>query len=227
MPPTDRPLPRFVAEPPHSLEPRGRWREALEERFIAACHSIGEPGRLGEPGPVTWFPERTYAGRTYVPATSETDSGYELFGYVSFTRPEGSDDPVEFTASADYTEETAATNPAWKLDLNDEVIGRWRGPGEATADLTIVWGSPLVPGGVSVTAELGSETVDQCALVQSERFTLVALDAVSGLGDDSYFEVKLWNRKGELLATESLYEEGAEEEEEEEEENDGLQGAEQ
>jgi hypothetical protein len=208
LPLADRPLPRFVAEPPHELEPYGRWRETLDARFLAACETTTGYEQLGQPGPVTWFPERTYAGRTYVPGTADTDTGYELFGYVSFGRSAESAEPGDFEVSADYTSETATRNPDWKLDLNEEVIARWRGQGNAAGELTLVWGTALVPGGAAATAELGGEAVDQCALVQSERFTLVALDAVSGLGDDLYLEVKLWNKRGELLATESLYEEG-------------------
>jgi hypothetical protein len=205
VPPTDRPLPRFVAEPPHELEPYGRWRDVLDERFRSACEAIEEFDRLGDPGPTAWFPERTYGGRTYVAATAPTSSGLELYGYVSFVRDERSGEPAELFVTADFTDETAATNPDWKLDLSEEVIGRWRGPGRAEGELTLVWGSPLVPGGVVSTAELGGETLDQCALVQSDRFTLVALDALTGLGEDMYLEVKLWGRRGELLAVESLY----------------------
>jgi hypothetical protein len=205
MVPTARPIPSFVAEPPHELEPSGRWRHTLEERFFAACAALEEFGSLGEPGDVEWFPSRAYAGRTYVPAAAPTDGGYELFGFVSFVRPaEG--DPGDFTAKVDFTDETADRNPGWKLDLNEEVIAPWRGPGEATGELTLIWGTPLVPGGVAVTAELGDATLDQCALVQSDRFTLVAMDAVRGLGDDLYLEVKLWNRRSEVVAVESLYE---------------------
>jgi hypothetical protein len=205
LPPTARPLPRFVAEPPHELEPYGRWKETLDERFRSACEEIEEFPRLGDVGAITWFPERTYAGRTYVPATAPTGGGVELIGYISFVRDERSGEPSDLEASADFTDETASANPDWKLDLSEEVIGRWRGPGRAEGELTLVWGTPLVPGGVVATAELGGETLDQCALVQSDRFTLLALDAVSGLGDDLYLEVKLWNRRGELLAVESLY----------------------
>ena len=46
MPPTDRPLPRFVAEPPHELEPYGRWADRLVEQFTAAC-GISVLGGLG------------------------------------------------------------------------------------------------------------------------------------------------------------------------------------
>jgi hypothetical protein len=205
MPPTDRPLPRFVAEPPHALAPYGRWQADLAERFVAACESIEGFAELGEPGEVIWYPERTYAGRTYLPASADTAGGYELFGYVSFTRPADSSDASDFVVAADYTVETATGNPDWKLDLNEEVIGRWEGPGKASGDLTLVWGTPLVPGGMIVTAELGAETVDQCALVQSDCFTLVALDGVTGFGSDLYLEVKLWNKNGDLVATETLY----------------------
>jgi len=205
MPPTRRPLPRFVAEPPRDLEPSGRWGQALEERFMTACAGLEGFDSLGKPGDVEWFPERTYAGRAYVPAVVPTGAGCELFGYVSYARPQEGGEPGDFTVQVDFTDETADKNADWKLDLNEEVIAPWRGPGEASGELTLVWGTPLVPGGVAATAELGDDTLDQCALVQSDRFTLVALDAVHGIGDDLYLEVKLWNRAGDLLAVETLY----------------------
>ncbi len=208
MPPTSRPIPRFVAEPPHELEPYGRWRETLEQHFRTACEAIETDEQLGAAGEMIWFPERSHGGRVYIPASCDTAEGYELFGYVSFVRSASSPDPGDFFVQVDYTSETAARNPGWTMDLNDEVIGPWKGPGKAEGDLTLVWGTPLVPGGTVATAELGPDTVDQCALVQSDGFTLIALDAVKGLGDDDYLEVKLWNRNGDLLATESLYEAG-------------------
>jgi hypothetical protein len=62
-------------------------------------------------------------------------------------------------------------------------------------------------GAAAVTAELGGETVDQCGLGQARRFTLVAIDALSGLEpDDLYLEIKLWGRRSEPLAVETLYE---------------------
>jgi hypothetical protein len=145
-----------------------------------------------------WFPDRTYAGRTYVPAVARTTEGFELFGYVSFS--EGANGAGDFAASADFTSELAESNPDWKLDLNDEVIGTWRGELGNTADMTLVWGVPLIPGGVLVTAELANLAVDQCEL-SSERFTL--------LGPDNYradfLEIKLWSKNGDELARESLY----------------------
>ena len=35
--------------------------------------------------------------------------------------------PTEFAARADFTSEVAESNPDWKIDLNDEVIGRGAG----------------------------------------------------------------------------------------------------
>jgi hypothetical protein len=59
---------------------------------------------------------------------------------------------------------------------------------------------PLVAGGHVVTAELADLAVDQCTIVE-ERFTLIAPDNYRG----DYIDVKLWGRRGDLLAAESLY----------------------
>jgi hypothetical protein len=213
VPPTDRPLPRFIAEPPHELEPYGRWGERLADAFLAACAAVDEAPEEATPGEIEWYPERSYGGRTYVPATARAGEGLEFFGYVSFARPEDDESGSEasdFRAVADFTDETADQNPHWEIDLSDEVIGRWRGPRGARGDVTLVWGEPLGAGNAgasAVTADLGGETVDQCGLGQARRFTLVALDAVTGLGPDSlYLEIKLWGRRSEPLAVESLYE---------------------
>jgi hypothetical protein len=166
---------------------------------------------VGEAGEILWYPDRTWHGRTYVPGTSLTTSGYELFGYVRFV-PAGEDgEPSEFSAHVDFTEETAARNPDWQMDLCDEVIGSWRGHWGAAAAMTLVWGHPLVSGGRIATAELADLAVDQCELL-SERFTLIAPD---DYGHD-LLEIKLFGAKGQELARESLYT-GEEEDDEQEE----------
>ena len=202
MPPTERFVTSFAAEPPQDALPYGRWAQTLSELFLEACgNAEAEDGAdPGTPGDIAWFPDRTYGGRTYVPATANTDKGYEFFGYVSFARA-ADGDTVDFVAVADVTDETAAENPDWQLDLSDEVIGSWRGEQGRTADMTLVWGVPIVGGGAIVTAELADLAVDQCELVQDGRFTLIAPDAYRG----DYLDIKLWNGRGELLATESLY----------------------
>jgi hypothetical protein len=207
VPPTDRPLPRFVAEPPHELEPYGRWAERLAETFLATCARIDGAPVVHDAAAIEWHPERTWAGRVYVPATVAAGDGEELFGHVSFARDERGE-PVEFRAVADFTDDTAAQNPDWSIDLSDEVIGAWHGPGEASGEVTLVWGTPLgsiAAGCVAATAELDGELVDQCELGESRRFTLVALDAVKGMGLELYLEIKLWGRDGRELASESLY----------------------
>jgi hypothetical protein len=202
MPPSPRPIPMFAAEPPQEPLPYGRWAEALSGHLLEAAKALEAEEELGDPGEVTWFPDRTWGGRTYVPATVPTSEGYELFGYVSYTREHEGAQAADFAAVLDYTDETAEANPDWSLDLSDQEIGHWRGPAGRRGLLTLVWGVALVPNGAVATCELGPTTTDQCALVD-DRFTLVSLDAYTG----DYVEVRLFGPKGAELASESLYEE--------------------
>jgi hypothetical protein len=152
MPPEQRPIPRFVAEPPHDALPYGRWADQLRGLFLEACREIEGEDDIGEPGDISWFPERTFNGRTYIPATAPTSEGFEVFGYVAFEHGPGGE-PASFLARADYTDETAAANADWKLDLSDEEIDVWRGPRELSANVALVWGVALVPGGALATAD--------------------------------------------------------------------------
>jgi len=202
MPPDQRPIPRFVAEPPHDSFPYGRWSEQLGERFLEACAEIDTEGEeIGRPEQIMWFPDRTFEGRTYIPATAHTDAGFELYGFVSFIRTDDGE-PSEFWTRADYTDETADANPEWKLDLSDDEIGTWRGARNLSASIALVWGVALERGGALATTELGPTTTDQCEVIE-DRFTLVSLDAWTG----DYLEVRLWASTGDELARESLYEE--------------------
>jgi len=214
MPPEERFLPRFVAEPPQEELPYGRWEERLRQEFLAAALRLdGEGTDLGEPGRIVWYPDRSWHGHTYVPATTQTSGGYELFGYVRFLPGRDDGEPSDFVAHVDYTDETAERNPDWKLDLCDEIIGSWRGTSGAVAAMTLVWGRPLMSGGRIVTAELADLAVDQCELVE-ERFTLIAPDDYR----HDLLEIKLFDGKGRELARESLYGDDDEAEEDEEEE---------
>ncbi|MDX6679564.1 MAG: hypothetical protein QOE31_3616 [Solirubrobacteraceae bacterium] len=210
MPVEPHPVCRYVAEPPQEPLPDGRWAATLERHFLGACDALDEEGEdLGEPGDVAFYPDRTWHGRTYVPATALTSTGYELFGYVAF-RPGGADrEPSEFSAVADFTPETAAENPDWQLDLCEEVVGVWRGDDDESADMTLVWGRPLVDGGAVATADLGDLAVDQCALVE-ERFTLLAPDGYRG----DTLSCRLFDAAGTEIASESLYEDDDEDEDE-------------
>jgi hypothetical protein len=200
MGPAERFVISFAAEPPQEALPYGRWADTLAEHFLEACRTLETEGTdLGEAGDIAWFPDRGWSGRTYVPAVARTSTGYELFGFVSFIEGERGG-PADFFARADFTSETAEANPDWKLDLNDEVVGAWRGEQGNVADMTLVWGVPLIAGGALVTAELADLTVDQCAIVD-ERFTLLAPDNYRS----DYLDIKLWDGRGHELAAESLY----------------------
>ena len=207
MAPVERFVPRFVAEPPQEELPHGRWGERLAEGFLDAVRRIEEPpDDLGTPRDVVWYPDRSWQGFTYVPATARTSGGYELFGYVRFPIPAEEEEPGELQSHADFTAETAERNPDWKLDLCEEVIGSWRGQFGAVASMTLVWGRPVVAGGRIATAELADTAVDQCEVVD-ERFTLIAPDDYR----QDLLEIKLFDVKGRELARESLYEDEGDE----------------
>jgi hypothetical protein len=199
MPPEPRVVPRFAAEPPQELLPYGRWAERLREELQRAAADLEDVGEFED---ARFFPDRTWHGRTWVPFTAPTSTGLELFGYVSFRPDYEGGEPTAFRAHADVTDETAAQNPQWKLDLNEETVGLWRGEEGRQATMTLVWGTPLVRGGVVATAELADLAVDQCTLTDG-RFTLLAPDDYRG----DLLVIKLFNDRGEELARESLYDE--------------------
>lgn len=207
MPPNPRPIPRFIADSTQEGIPHGRFAERLTEAFAEACKGIEDlPEGVEVPAEVDWFPERAWGGRIWVPCTVRARAGegvVELFGHVSYTLPEQGE-PADFRAKADFTDVLAEDNPDWKIDLNDDVIGRWRGENGRAGAVTLVWGRPLVRGAVAATAELAMETVDQEA-ISDDRFTLLALDALEAYGDDILMEIKLWSRRAQELASESLY----------------------
>lgn len=207
MTPNPRPIPRFIADTTQEGIPHGRFAERLRETFAATCEAIEDlPQGAEVPAEVDWFPERAWGGRVWVPCSAHTESEegtLELFGHVSYVQPPGGE-PSDFEAKADFTDVLAADNPEWRIDLNDDVIGRWRGENGRGGAVTLVWGRPLVRGAVAATAELDGETVDQEEISQ-DRFTLIALDALEAYGDDVFMEVKLWSRRGLELASESLY----------------------
>jgi hypothetical protein len=207
MAPNPRPVPRFIADSTQEGIPHGRFAERLREAFGKACEEIGDlPEGAELPAEVDWFPERAWGGRVWVPCSAHTKSAegkLELFGHVSYVLPPGGE-PGDFEAKADFTDVLAADNTDWRIDLNDDVIGRWRGENGRAGAVTLVWGRPLVRGAVAATAELDAETIDQEEISQ-DRFTLIALDALEGYGDDAFMEVKLWSRRALELASESLY----------------------
>lgn len=213
-PPLARPFPRFVSDSAQESRPYGRWEERLGESFAAACAELTEEaGTALAVDAARFFPERTWGGRTFVPivgAGLDEVEGVipEFFGHVSFLRDD-KDEPTDMQATADFTDVTAAENPDWEVDLNDDVVGDWRADGGRGGEVTLIWGTPLVRGALAVTAELDGEVLDQAAINEG-RFTLMAVDAVHGFGDDLFLEIKLWNRRLQEIASESLYAEEGE-----------------
>ncbi len=206
MPPDPRPIPRFIADSTQEGIPHGRFAERLEREFLAAWEAVEGRPDIGEGTQLEWYPERAWGARVWVPCTARAKGGegaIELFGHVSYVQEEDGE-PSDFRAAADFTDVLAEDNPGWKIDLNDEVIGRWRGENGRAGAVTLIWGRPLVKGAVAATAELDAETVDQ-ELVSNERFTLLALDALEGYGDEIFVQVKLWSHRAQELASESLY----------------------
>jgi hypothetical protein len=207
MGPNARPIPRFIADSTQEGIPHGRFAERLREELAKAVAAIADlPAGAEVPAEVDWFPERAWGGRVWVPCSARTESEegrLELFGHVSYVQPpEG--EAHDFAAKADFTDILAEDNPDWRIDLNDDVIGRWRGENGRAGSVTLVWGRPLVRGPVAATAVLEAETVDQ-ELISQDRFTLIALDALEGYGDEIFMQVKLWSRRAQELAAESLY----------------------
>jgi hypothetical protein len=206
--PNPRPIPRFIADTSQEGIAGGRFAARLREAFVAAVAEVEDlPAGAAVPEEVDWFPERAWGGRVWVPCSARTESEegtLELFGHVSYVVPAGGADAPDFAATADFTDVLAEDNPDWKIDLNDDVIGRWRGENGRAGAVTLVWGRPLVRGAVAATAELDDETVDQEEIVGG-LFTLVALDALEAYGDDVFMQVKLWTRRALELAAESLY----------------------
>ena len=197
MPPAPQPIPANIAEPAQEPAPSGRWADRLRAEFLAAAQDLEQ---IGDPGDLAFYPDRTWHGYTYIPVTTSTANNYQLYGYVRFVAGTDGRDQSDFSAYADFTDETAERNPQWQMDLCDEVVGGWRGPDGAVASITLVWGQALIEGGATATAELGETTADQCALVE-DRFTLLAADDFAG----ALLEVRLFDEAGDEIARESLY----------------------
>ena len=98
MPPVERFVCRFAAEPPQEALPHGAWAQTLQAEFLSACLRIDSEGQdLGEARELRYFPDRTWNGRTYVPMTARTTTELELFGFVSFVPPDADEHGSEAT----------------------------------------------------------------------------------------------------------------------------------
>src|SRR3712207_3096368 len=131
MPPVERFICRFAAEPPQADTPTGDWEATLQAEFLAACLRIDTEGEeLGEAQDLRWFPDRTWSGRTYVPVTARTSTGLDVFGYVSYApaADEGRA-ATDFEAVAEFTDAKAESHPEVRVDISWGGGGGWRGEG--------------------------------------------------------------------------------------------------
>src|SRR4051812_50083194 len=128
MPPEERFVCRFAAEPPQGPLPYGRWAETLQAEFLAACLKIDAEGEdLGEAGELSYYPDRTWSGRTYVPVTTRSSTGFELYGYVSFTPGDEHGEPSDFYGWGDFPHVTPPHNPHRRLGPAPEGVRGRRG----------------------------------------------------------------------------------------------------
>ena len=170
--------------------PRRQWADTLQAEFLAACLRIDTEGtELGDAGSMTWFPDRTWAGRTFVPVTTPHQHGLDLFGYVSFTPGDRRRRArTTSTRAADFTDETADANPEWKMDLCEEVIGGWRGEGGRGGGDDARVGRADRPRRRERHGRAGRRH-RRPVRVAENRFTLLAPDAYRG----DYLEIALWD----------------------------------
>ncbi len=210
MPPISKPIPRFFADAPREGIAYGAYEQTLADAFVAACAEYADEAGPVDPATLRWFPDRSWGGRTYVPVIAFSPGGdgsrVEYYGHVSFFRPEEGD-LEDLRVVADFTDVTAEDNPDWKIDLNDDVIGQWRSEKGRGGDVTLIWGVPLVRGPLAATAEINGDAVDQIA-VTAGRFTLLAVDAIKGFGEEMFIEVAVWDKRLRELARDSLYDIG-------------------
>ena len=147
-------VPRMAAEPPQEDLPYGRWAQRLAAEFMLAVNLIESEDELGEPEEITWYPDRSWHGYTYVPATARTSGGFELLGYVRFRAAGDDREPADFSAIAYYTDGSPAEeNPAgaWTSATRRSAAGERRRVGrENNARL----GPPADSGGQFVAGEL-------------------------------------------------------------------------
>ena len=159
MPPTSRPLPRFVAEPPHELEPYGRWRER-------SSSGSGRPARRSR-ATSSWGPPARSSGSRSAPTAAaptcprRVPTGGRLRAVrLRLLHPLGlrSPEPGDFLVQVGLHGRDGGAQPGLEDRPQRRGDRPWRGPGRRGGDLTLVWGTPLVPGGRVATAELEGET---------------------------------------------------------------------
>ena len=127
MPPTDRFVIRFAAEPPQDAPVRALGRHASRPFLAAIDADRSEDEELGEIGEIIVVSGSHVHGAHLRPAVARTARATSSSVRLVLRGRRRASGPADFEALADFTAEIAESNPDWKLDLNDEVIGSWRG----------------------------------------------------------------------------------------------------
>ena len=206
MPPEPRLVPRFAAEPPQELLPYGRWAARLQAELLGACLRIdgGEQGEIGEVGEIAWYPDRSWHGRTYVPATATTSAGLRSSATsASCARGRRSD---RLPRHRRRHRRDRRGQPRLAIDLCDEVIGSWRGEDGKVAAMTLVWGRPLVAG----ARDRHGRAVRPVRRPVRPAGRPLHADRAGRLQGDT-LEVLAFDKRGNELARESLYAEDEDE----------------
>ena len=121
MPPDDRFVCRFAAEPPQERAADRRWADDAAGRVprrLPADRHRGRGARRGRRAHAG-SPTAPGAGRTYVPVTARTTTGLELFGYVSFVPGDPDDERRRAEPSTSrrrrlHRRDAPSDNPDWQ-----------------------------------------------------------------------------------------------------------------
>ena len=210
MPPNPRPIPRFIADTHPGGDPaRPLRRAAAPSRSAKACDGDRGPARrasscrarsTGSPS----APGAAGSGCPARPGPRAPEGELELFGHVSYVQPRGGRAerlprqgrlhrrPRRGQPGLEDRPQRRRDRPLARRERPRRRRHPRLGPAAGRA-------APSPPPPSSTR-----ETVDQEA-ISNGRFTLIALDALEGYGDDIFMQVKLWSRRAQELASESLY----------------------
>ena len=199
--PTDRFVISFAAEPPQEPIPYGRWADTLRGHVPVGVPRDRHRGRghrrsraRSRGSPIARTPGAPTSRR------SRARRGLRAVRVrVVHAMPVGGPDRTSRRGPTSPRRPPTPI-PSGSLTSTTTSSACWRGEQGKTADMTLVWGVPMVAGGVDRDRRAG-EPRGRSVRARRERFTLVAPDNYRG----DYVEIKLWGRRGEELAVESLY----------------------
>ena len=213
MPPVERFVCRFAAEPPQEALPHGAWAQTLQAEFLAACLRIDAEGEeLGEAGELRWFPDRTWNGRTYVPVDGAHDDrprAVRLRLLRPATRTDGRAEPSDFDSTRRLHRRDRRAQPGLAASTSARRCRQLarRGRPQRRHDARLGRAADRRARASPPPSSPASRSTS--ARSPTDRFTLIAPDDYRS----DFLDVKLWDGDGRELASESLYVEDDDEEE--------------